>query len=166
MRQLLIAGLGAAALLVNQPGSAQMAGDTSTFNGQVAATCSFSVPDSISMEFRSLRRDLYGSEQFELTTNTSAVRLSVAQLTVNNEPAPVESAIRPQITVFYVSGNTIYMINGTKESGETLGPFSFSTSTPNQLNVSASVGTAMMQNNQYLLPPGDYSYTTTISCLL
>ena len=53
----------------------------------------------------------------------------------------------------------------TKESGETLGPFSFSTSTPNQLNVSASVGTAMMQkiiniycrlvlflHNNYFLP--------------
>ena len=163
-----MAGFGAAGLLlVNLPASGQLSNDTSTFNGEVAAMCSFSyIPDSISMDFRSLRKDLYGSYDFQLITNAPAVRLSVAQLTVNNEPAPVESPVRPQITLFYVSGNTIYMINGTKESGETLGPLSLSTSTANDLNLSASVGTAQMRDNQYLLPPGNYSYTTTISCLL
>ena len=118
------------------------------------------------MDFRSLRKDLYGSSGFQLITNSPAVRLSVAQLAVNNEPAPVESPVRAQITLFYISGNTIYMINGTKESGETLGPFSLSTSTAIDLNLGASVGTAKMRDNQYLLPPGNYSYSTTISCLL
>ena len=167
VRQLLIAGWCAAGLLlVDLPAPAQLSNDTSTFNGEVAATCSFSLPDSIQLEFRSLRKDLYGSHDFELTTNSSAIRVSVAQLTVDDEPSPVESAVVPQITLFYVSGSTIYMANGTKVSGETLGPSILSASGPNQLNLSASVGTATMRDNQYLLPPGNYSYSTTISCLL
>ena len=162
-----MASLGAAGLLlVNLPASAQLSNDTSTFNGEVAATCAFSLPDSIPLEFRSLRKDLYGSHDFQLTTNSSSIRVSVAQLTVNDEPPPVESAVVPQVTLFYVSGNTIYMANGTKVSGETLGSSILSSSDPNQLNLSASVGTAMMRDNQYLLPPGNYSYSTTISCLL
>ena len=94
--RLLLTALGSAELLlVNLPASAQLSNDTSTFNGEVAPICSFSLPDSIQLEFRSLRKDLYGSHDFELTTNSSAIRVSVAQLTVNDEPSPVESAVVP-----------------------------------------------------------------------
>ena len=165
VRQLLIAALSAAgSLLASLPAIAQLSTDTTTFSGEIAASCSFSIPESISLSFRSPPNDLYASQDFEISTNSPAITLNISQVTVNKEPSG--TLILPQITIFWVSGNTIYMAAGSKEMSGSLGPISLSTLNPTPMNISASVGTNSLKNGIYSLPIGEYSYTTTFTCLL
>ena len=165
MRQLLLAALGAAgSLLMDLPSLAQLSNTTSTFSGDIAASCSFSVPESISLSFRSPPNDLYASQDFEITTNSPSITLDVSRVTVNQEPNG--ALILPQIALIWVSGNSIYMAAGTKEMSGSLGPLSLSTSNPTSMNISASVATNFRRNGVYNLPIGEYSYTATFTCLL
>ena len=163
MRQLLMAGLGAAGLLLmNLSASAQMAGNTSTFSGTVAASCSFNLPESISMGFGGLRNSLNVGYGFNVTTNTPTIRMSVGQLTVINEPPPGQSSIVPVVTITY-DRNGVF---ATKDAGSASAYLSVSTSDPNLFNIFGTVETRSMVNGKFQLPPGNYSYSTTISCLL
>jgi len=52
VRRLLLAALGAAgSLLMELPALAQLSNTTSTFSGQVAATCEFNLPENIEMNY-------------------------------------------------------------------------------------------------------------------
>ena len=162
-----MAGLGAAgSLLVNLPASAQMAVDTSTFSGQVAASCSFNLPESLSMGYGGLHNSLNVGYGFNVTTNASAIRMSVDQLTVINEPSPGASPIVPTVHIRYSDGNDTYLVYGSKTSGQVSALLSVSASDPNLFNIFGSVETSSMVDGKFQLPPGNYAYSTTISCLL
>ena len=167
MRGLLFAAFGAAgSLLVDLPALAQLAGDTSTFSGEVAASCSFNLPDSLSMGYGGTRKSLSVGYGFNVTTNASVIRMSVDQLTVINEPPPGASPIVPTVYIRYSDGNDAYLVYGSKTSGQVSAPLSVSSSDPNLFNIFGSVETSSMVDGKFQLPPGNYSYSTTISCLL
>ena len=164
MRQLLLAGLGAAgSLLMGLPALAQLSNTTSTFTGEVAATCEFNLPENISLSYRSDNNSLtYGSD-FVLTTNAPVIRMSVSELTVIKEPPPRESTIVPEVRIRYDEENMSLSVR--KNVGSTSEPFPVSTSTFNRLLLLATVETSAQVNSLYQLPPGEYSYRATISCL-
>ena len=87
-----MAGFGAAGLLlVNLPASGQLSDDTSTFSGEVAATCSFEgLADSYLMTYYTGSNQLGGQGDFDVISNVSNLRIEVGSVVVNSEPAPFE----------------------------------------------------------------------------
>ena len=164
MRRLLLPALGAAgSLLLDLTALAQLSNTTSTFTGEVAATCEFNLPENISLSYRSDNNTLsYGSD-FVLTTNTPVIRMSVSELTVIKEPPPRESAIVPEVRIRYDEENM--SVSGRRNVGSTSEPFPVSTSTFNRLVLEATVQTSSQVNSLYQLPPGEYSYRATVTCL-
>ena len=168
MRQLLIAGLGAAGLLlVNLPAPAQLSNDTSTFNGEVAATCSFDgMADSYSMDYWGSVNYLRGSAQLSVASNAPSLRVSVSRVTTNSEPAANNGAsVYVNAYLYqYHSGTWNLKTTGTKGSTGTSLPINISQG--DNFNLTAMVYTNNRIGNKYQLSQGQYSYTVTLSCLL
>ena len=91
VRELLLAALGAASsLLMGLPALAQISNTTSTFSGEIAASCSMSLGDSIEMTYYANSNQLMKPDyMFELNTNSPNIRMSVSRVTVNSEPQPI-----------------------------------------------------------------------------
>ena len=159
MRQLLLAGLGAAGLLLlDLPASAQLSGDTSTFNGEVAATCSIDGLDSdYSLSWASGNGYLHGGyHSFDVNAN-SRVKLT-ASYEIATEPSGFTPDYRRVLMRQVVGGEASnpVLANGPGVDSFTL----FLTDTP---------GTATAEVRMFVganPPPGDYSYRVTIACLL
>ena len=156
---LLMAGLGAAGLLlVNLPASAQMSNDTSTFNGEVAATCSINGLNSdYALSWASGSGYLSGGyHSFSVDAN-SRVKLVVNQQIIT-EPAGYTPAYRRALMRQVIGGeasNPVFS-NGPGIDSVAL----FLTDTP---------GTATAEVRMFVgpdPPPGDYSYQVIITCLL
>ena len=72
---------------------AQLSGDTSTFNGEVAAACSFeSLRDSYSMIYYDSVNYLRSSAYFEVATNLPSIRVGVSQVTTITESVGLNGA--------------------------------------------------------------------------
>ena len=164
MRQLLLAALGVAgSLLTHLPGLAQLSSTTSTFNGQVAATCQINdLAESISLSYRANLNYLDSSlRQFELSTNIPTVRIHVSQVTVVSEPSPYASDIKAGVIVDDYASN--YFVADKNDEGDRA--YNVSTDQPSYFSVRMSVYTESMAEGRYELPSGNYSYRATISCL-
>ena len=156
---LLMAGLGAAGLLlVNLPVSAQMSNDTSTFNGEVAATCSINgLNADYALSWASGSGYLSGGyHSFSVDAN-SRVKLVVNQQIIT-EPAGYTPAYRRALMRQVIGGeasNPVFS-NGPGIDSVAL----FLTDTP---------GAAIAEVRMFVgpdPPPGDYSYQVIITCLL
>ena len=165
MRQLLLTALGAAgSLLMDLPALAQLSNTTSTFSGQIAASCSINLPENISLGFQP-NNSLTISRDIEVTANFQ-IQLSIDQLTVVNEPQPEGQTIRATVSIWQVSGNMITLTQASKTESSGVQSFFVPANDPTNLNLTASVTTASMDEfDKYLLPDGRYTYRTTISCL-
>ena len=165
MRQLLLTALGAAgSLLMDLPALAQLSNTTSTFSGQIAASCSINLPENISLGFQP-NNSLTISRDIEVTANFQ-IQLSIDQLTVVNEPQPEGQTIRATVSIWQVSGNMITLTQASKTESSGVQSFFVPANDPTNLNLAASVTTASMDEfDKYLLPDGRYTYRTTISCL-
>jgi len=163
LRQLLLAALGAAgSLLMNLPALAQTSTGTSTFSGQVAATCQINdlaenIPLSYNANWNSLSS---ANRQFELSTNISTVRVHVSPVAVVREPDPIASRIEARIVVDDYS-NAFF----ADKNNEGALDYNVSDSEPNYFAIRIAVYTANFVGGRYELPTGDYSYRATISCL-
>ena len=168
MRQLLIAGLGAAGLLlVNLPASGQLSDDTSTFSGEVATTCSFDgLSETAQMNYQSLDNSLFGLEDFTISTNSSALRLNVSRVTANTEPSAPSGVFILADADLHQSRNGSYarLTGGSKNSSGTAAPRDYSQDA--NLRITSLVTTTDPINGVFKLPLGNYSYSVTISCLL
>ena len=166
MRQLLLAGLGAAGLLlINLPALAQLSNDTSTFNGEVAATCLFDLQDTTSLTYNSSYNYFTGGHEFDLTTNSPNIRMSLSQISVGSEPVPASSEVVKRVSLFHKEGN-LYTNVANTDTRQLSDPIAVSTSGMNTFKISMSVLTTVFANNRYGLGPGNYSYSVTLSCLL
>ena len=168
MRQLLIAGLGAAVLLlVNLPASGQLSNDTSTFSGEVATTRSFDgLSETVQMNYQSLDNSLFGLEDFTISTNSSAVRLNVSRVTANAEPSAPSGIFILAEADLHQSRNGSYarVTGGSKNSSGTAAPRDYSQDS--NLRITSLITTTDPISSVFQLPLGDYSYSLTISCLL
>jgi len=161
-----MAGFGVAGLLlVNLAASAQLSDDTSTFNGEVAASCSFDLRDEISLVYNANRNYMNGGSDFDLMTNSPNIRMSFSQFTVGSEPAPVHSSMVRRVTLFHKEGGTSTNIANT-DTQSVSDSIAVSTSGANTFRIYMAVLTEDYVNLLYGLGPGDYSYSVTLSCLL
>ena len=164
MRRLLLAALGAAgSLLVALPALAQLSNTTSTFSGQVAATCDITnLAENIPLTYRADLNYLASpARQFDLSTNISTVRIHAAPIVVVTEPPPYASSIRAGITIDDYNNNYFYAYTNAEGSKS----YSVNTSQPNYFSVRMSVSTESLVGGRFELPSGNYSYRVTISCL-
>ena len=164
VQQLLLAALGAAgSLLVALPALAQLSNTTSTFSGQVAATCEINnLPENIPLDYRADLNYLASPlRQFDLSTNISTVRIHVAPVVAVSEPPPYASSIQAGVVVDDYASN-YFVANKNVEGVLT---YNVSTSEPNYFSVRMSAYTASMVGGKYELPFGNFSYRATISCL-
>ena len=169
MRQLLVAGFGfAGLLLVNLPASAQLSDDTSTFTGQVAASCLFDgFRDSYPMIWYDAVNYLRSSAHFNVITNLPNIRIGVSQVTTITESAGLSGAAIGVDAYFYQkdsSNRSFLKATATKSSSATTELLDMSFG--NGVRLDAVVLTANRVNNLYQIGPGEYSYTVTITCLL
>ena len=163
MRRLLLAALGAAgSLLIELPALAQLSNTTSTFSGQVAATCSIlRLPENMSYWYEHTDNTLRLRTNFDVTSNLSSSRLTIDRLTVVEEPPPNGQTIRSDITVFADYGNTVVGLTATKDQASLSKPFPV----PVTVVIEGLVDTREWQIVHSMLPPGRYTYRTTITCL-
>jgi len=86
-------------LLVNLPVCAEISNTTSTFSGQVAATCSINLPEgqTLSLNYDASNNSLKTISVIEVRSNLSPVSISVDRLTTNSEPPPYASSINTVI---------------------------------------------------------------------
>lgn len=171
MRKLLLAALNAmGTLLTSLPAIAQISTDTTTFNGEIAASCSMSLGNLIEMTYYANSNQLSRSDHmFELNTNSPNVRMSVSRVTVNTEPQPIASSIEPYVMLYFYSNSSntqTQVASGTKDTTLTSNSLETSTSSANNFRLVTGVNTSQKTDNQYELPSGSYSYSVTISCLL
>ena len=167
--RLLMAGFASTGLLLlDLPASAQLSGDISTFNGEVAATCSFeSLRDSYSMIYYDSVNYLRSSAYFEVATNLPSIRVGVSQVTTITESVGLNGAAIDVDARFYQrdsSGRSFLRATATKSSSATTE--SLDMSVGNRVRLDAVVFTANRVGSLYQIGPGEYSYTVTISCLL
>jgi len=167
VRQLLMAGLGAAGLLlVNLPASGQLSDDTSTFRGEVAATCSFEgLADSYLMTYYTGSNQLGGQGDFDVISNVSNLRIEVGSVVVNSEPAPFEGkAINATGKLRQsIDGRWIEKVTSSKSFP---GDVVVDISEGSRFRLSAYNWTQDRNGSLMYIPPGNYSYTITITCLL
>ena len=166
MRQLLLAALGAAgSLLMELPALAQLSNTTSTFSGQIAASCPFDLPETISLTYDSDNNGIRRFTFFDLLTNASEVRIAIGRVITNIEPPQTGSSIEAEVTIDSMFEGNFKLVRATKATESSL---SFPTYTvgPTRFGITFEVKTAGWTNDgKYELPPGAYSYTTTIYCL-
>ena len=162
MRQLLLAALGAAwSLLVDLPVLAQLSSESVFFHGQMAASCSFNLPDNLSLNYEANQNLLRGESEFDVLTNSNEVTFHISTIQVINEPTPYASGITPRLSIFNGLGATAT----ANKVGEAQMPFEVTPNVPNRLNLVFLVTTSNNVENRFELPPGNYSYRATISCL-
>ena len=156
MQQLLLAALGAAGvLLLKSPALAQLSDETSTFTGEVAAACSITgLKNSYEMTYR-LSGLRVTTEPFTLKSNVP-VSVSISYSAIQTPPnaSPTGSFTISQ------TGNGQ---SNTRNSNQSSPPLEV-TLDNNQASIYASV-TVYKATIYNTLPPGDYTYQATISCL-
>ena len=155
-----MAGLGAAgSLLMNLSASAQLSNDTSTFNGEVAATCSINGLNSdYALSINPNNGYLEGGfNAFEVNANLR-VKL-IASYGIVAEPSGFSPDTR-KVMIRQVVGGEVSSPFQALQPGVDSSSFFFLTDTPGTATaeVLMTVGPSP--------PPGDYSYQVTISCLL
>ena len=116
MRRLLLAALtSAGSLLMELPALAQLSNTTSTFSGQVAATCEFlDLRENIVMSVQP-RGALRYQHDFFVKANYFFPRLSIEQIEVLEEPPPEGQTIQ---TAVYVGDSGVIQLTATKASGD------------------------------------------------
>ena len=168
MRQLLLTALGAAgSLLMGLPALAQLSTDTSTFSGNIAATCSISLPQNISLAYQANNTLFASGSVIQISTNFEGPQIVIDRLTVVEEP-PAEQGktIRAIFNLFEVVGGVVTTAQASKSLGSSSTRFSVQPNNPTDLSHSIYVNTFETdESGNYLLPDGRYAYRATISCL-
>ena len=155
-------------LFLNLPAFAQLSNDTSTFTGQVAQMCSFSLQPTMALGYRSGDNTLMGEQDIELITNLSAVRMSVGQIVIEAEASGSGSTTRPLAQLYDMHNGMRLLAVGDKTNSSTSLPINVSSPQSHPLRLYGNVLTESRGPNgiKYLLSPGTYSYSVTLSCLM
>ena len=166
-RKLIIAVGSTLLFLIKSPALAALSTDTSTFSGEVAATCTFDgLGNSYSMTYDSAGNGLKKSVYFDVATNSPDIRIEVSQINTNQEAVGLNgTTVRASASVFQIRGNTTsFSASSTKNNSGRSQPTNISEG--NTFRLDTLVWTNERVNNRYQLGPGQYSYSFTISCLL
>ena len=164
--QKLSLALAAAVILSATAAESNLATDSTQFTGNVAASCLLEATDAQQLNLFPNGK-LESFADFHLTANTP-VRLSLTAVTRNQEPADVPGGA---IVMSYIykqqTGAPHIRIGDQATLTSAMEPASAENGMERTLyKVGLKAITGQQSEGKYLLPPGDYSYTTTIQCLL
>jgi len=167
VRQLLLVALvSAGSLLSVQPALAQLSNTTSTFSGDIAATCAFDGLSEVNQINYNANNNNFLSDldYFSLSTNVPNVRLGLSRVTTNSEPQAANGVtILADAAVFQVQGGSLTLAaTGSKTTNNT-SPLMSASST---FALRSSIATTNPINGVFQLLPGSYSYSITLWCLL
>ena len=166
---LLLTGLGTTGLMIaNLPALAQLSNDTSTFTGEVAQMCSFALQPTMVLGYRSGDNTLMGEQDIELATNLSVIRMSVSSVVIEAEASGSGSATRPLAQLYDMHNGMRLLAAGDKTNSSTSLPMNVNSPQSHPLRLYGNVFTESRGPNgiKYLLAPGTYSYSVTLSCLM
>ena len=165
----------AVAILCSGPVSANgLSNDTSTFTGNVVASCSMPLGDTTqAMTYVGNDNRFWKSVDFSLTANQAA-RLSVSAVSVQDEPQNIVGRYawaRVEYPDSPGSNGTLFPSPNDSKTGK-IGSAGTAFDANNQTGISTNyvlnfqVGTSGRGNDgKHQLLPGDYSYQVTVSCL-
>ena len=143
------------------PALAQLSSESVFFHGEMAASCEFNLPRALFLNFDANQNLLRGESEFDVLINSNRVIFNISTIEVMNEPTPYASGITPRLSIFNGLG-----INATAyKGGGGQMPFEATPNIPNRLYLVFDVTTSNSVENRFELPPGNYSYRATISCL-
>ena len=156
VQQLLLAAFGAAGLLlIKSPALSQLSDETSTFTGEVAASCSITgLQNSYEMTFRQSGLRVT-TDPFTLTSNVP-VSISISY-------SAIQTPINASPTGIFTAGQSGVGQSTTRSPNQSSAPLEVVRDN-NQASVYASV-IIYKGSIHDTLPPGDYTYQATISCL-
>ena len=139
----------------------------STFTGSVAARCSFvDLENEIDFVFQPTN-SLLASLTFYMNANISPIRLSLSEITVNEEPANIISGSKPYTILKDPSRSNLDLTQTAYKDSEGP-PVQELINTINQnsaVTMTTAVVTNDADNGRYKLNRGNYSYSVTITCL-
>ena len=151
-----------------------LSNDTSTFTGNVVASCSMPLGDTTqAMTYAGNDNYFFKSVDFSLTAN-QAVRLSVSAVSVQNEPQNIVGRYAYARVQYPQSpgSNTSVLPSTSNSKTGAVGSGGTAFDANNQTGISTNyvlnflVGTSGRGNDgKHQLLPGDYSYQVTVSCL-
>ena len=104
---------------------------------------------------------LRGESEFIVLRNSNEATLNISAIQVIDEPTPYASAVTPRLSIFNHFGG---ILTATK-LGEVRRAFLVTPNFPNSLTLAFLVTTSNNVENRFELPPGNYTYRATISCL-
>ena len=139
----------------------------STFTGTVAASCAFvELDNTVDFVFQP-SNSLLASLTFYVNSNISPIRLSLSEITVNDEPANIISGSKPYSILKDPSRGNLDLTQTAYRASEGP-PVQELINTVNQdsaVTMTTGVVTNDSENGRYKLNRGDYSYSVTITCL-
>lgn len=153
MRQLLLAAfVAASSLQIRLPAAAQLDTDLSIFTGEVPASCSITnLEDNYVLPWS--MGGLRGSASFTITANTQvSVSASYEEIQVPPNANPSE------IFRLYQGNTQLISLSTTPKSQQ----ITFDSENSASLRLSVVLYKGTIYNS---VPPGDYTYRATISCL-
>ena len=165
----------AVAILCSGPVSANgLSNDTSTFTGNVVASCSMPLGDTTqAMTYVGSDNRFWKTVDFSLTAN-QAVRLSISAVSVQDEPQNIVGRYawaRVEYPDSPGSNGTLFPSPNDSKTGK-VGSAGTAFNANNQAGISTNyqlnfqVGTSGRGNDgKHQLLPGDYSYQVTVNCL-
>ena len=147
--------------------------DITTFSGEVSQVCAFHGLDDFALNYRSVSNDFNAYEAFEISSNLSSVRLSIASVSANNVPVNVPN-LRIGLYFQHDSGSGYRQISSVARLSSTSVTSSPVEMLPGQnslIRLRAYVDTSTRDNVEgggyrYHLRPGDYSFTAVLNCLV
>ena len=165
--RLLIAFVSAANLIAFPGQVAAMDSSTSTFDGEVPQTCSFSnFSQTSELSYQSDNSLRLNPElPFSVTTNASSIRLGVSAITPVQEVGSGDTLPTPSGGI--IDNEAGLFIGGyhSRDVSKTYEPVTAQPGVPKPFRYRFGVFTSQRDgNNSYLLLPGTYVYQVTFTC--
>lgn len=158
--------MGVAVALSATAAHSSLATDSTQFTGSVAASCLLEAPDTQQLNlFPNGKLEAFAD--FHLTANTD-VRLALTAVNENQQPGDVPGGAIVMSYIYKQQTGTPHIRIGDQATlTAAMEAAAAQNGTERTLyKVGLKVLSGQQSEGNYLLPPGDYSYTTTIQCLL
>ena len=148
--------------------------DLTTFTGDVSQVCEFHGLDDFSLNYvASNNRFTDSTDEFEVSSNLSSVRLSIASVSANLVPSNIPN-LRVGVYLQQDSGSGYGQVSGVarlNSSAVTTSPIEVSSGQNLLIRLVAYVDTSTRDaigggGYRYHLMPGGYSFTATLNCLV
>ena len=140
--------------------NAQLSSDTSTFTGDIAASCSFiDFPETIALTWTGSRLQSGNSGVYFNILANSPVKISHSNMTVTEEPEGVEAS--PGLSLRRVSDNQ-RLFQVYRNSNPTSADLANTANTPERVRIFSWINF----HHLGVAPIGRYAHSITLSCLL